>query len=56
MLFYDTGSVWSVVGLQAKTPASASAAGTAGDMAYDTSYLYIYIAANTWRRVSISSW
>jgi len=30
--------------------------GTAGDMAYDASYLYVCIAADTWRRVDISSW
>ena len=37
-------------------PASATATGTAGQIAYDSSYLYICTAANTWRRVAIASW
>lgn len=56
VLFSDTGSVWVVVGLQAKTPASASAAGTAGELAYDASFLYVCTATNTWRRIAHSSW
>ena len=39
-----------------KTPASASAAGTKGDIAWDTSYLYICTATNTWERVAIATW
>ena len=39
-----------------KTPASASAAGTAGDMCWDSSYFYICVATNTWKRVALSSW
>lgn len=37
-------------------PASSSAAGTAGQMAYDGSYLYLCVAANTWRRTAIDDW
>lgn len=37
-------------------PASAGATGTAGQRAYDSSYLYICIATNTWRRIAHSSW
>jgi hypothetical protein len=40
----------------AKTPASASATGNQGDFAWDADYLYICVAANTWRRVAHSSW
>jgi hypothetical protein len=39
-----------------KTPASASAAGTAGTIAWDTSYLYVCTATNTWERVAVASW
>tara|TARA_R110000824_G_scaffold117470_5_gene269477 strand:+ start:4951 stop:5586 length:636 start_codon:yes stop_codon:yes gene_type:complete len=38
------------------TPASASATGTAGDMAWDASYIYICTATDTWKRVAISTW
>lgn len=37
-------------------PATSASAGTAGQMAYDGSYLYVAVAANTWRRVPISDW
>lgn len=39
-----------------KTPASAAAAGTAGDICHDANFLYICTATNTWKRVAISTW
>ena len=39
-----------------QTPATKSAAGTAGDIAWDTDYIYVAIANNTWKRVAISTW
>lgn len=38
------------------TPASASATGEAGQVKYDSSYLYICTATNTWRRIAHSTW
>jgi hypothetical protein len=40
----------------AKTPASASAPGNAGDICWDSDYLYICVATNTWKRTPLSSW
>ena len=40
----------------AQTPASAAATGTAGTIAWDTSYIYVCTATNTWKRVAISTW
>lgn len=37
-------------------PANAGAAGTAGQIAYDASYLYVCTGANTWRRISHATW
>lgn len=37
-------------------PASAGATGTAGQIAYDSSYFYVCITANTWERTALSSW
>lgn len=37
-------------------PATAASTGTAGQIAYDTSYLYVCTAANTWKRVGIATW
>lgn len=41
---------------QSKTPATAGAAGSAGDICWDANYLYICIATDTWRRVAHASW
>ena len=38
------------------TPASATATGTAGEVAWDANYIYICTATNTWKRVAISTW
>lgn len=38
------------------TPASASAAGTKGDIAYDSSFIFICTATNTWRRIAHATW
>lgn len=38
------------------TPASASATGTIGTIAWDTSYFYICTATNTWRRAAHVTW
>jgi sugar lactone lactonase YvrE len=39
-----------------QTPASASATGTAGQIAWDANYIYVCVATNTWRRAALSSW
>ena len=38
------------------TPASATATGTAGEIAWDANYIYICTATNTWKRVAIGTW
>lgn len=38
------------------TPASAAATGTKGTMQYDTNYLYICIATDTWVRIAHVTW
>lgn len=42
--------------LQGVAPASATAAGTTGDIRYDADYIYICTATNTWKRVAIATW
>mgnify|MGYP003654797961 CR=1 FL=1 len=39
-----------------RTPASASATGTAGDICWDASYVYVCVATDTWKRAAISTW
>lgn len=38
------------------TPASAAATGTAGTVTWDSSYIYVCTATNTWKRIAISTW
>ena len=40
----------------AQTPASASATGNAGEICWDTDYVYVCTATNTWKRSAISTW
>lgn len=40
----------------AKTPSSASATGTTGDICWDSSYIYVCTATNTWKRTAIATW
>lgn len=39
-----------------KTPASATDTGNAGEWCWDSNYIYICTAANTWKRSALSSW
>ena len=39
-----------------QTPASASATGSTGTIAWDADYIYICTATDTWKRVAISTW
>lgn len=39
-----------------RTPASASAAGTKGEVCADASFIYVCTATNTWKRVAIATW
>jgi hypothetical protein len=39
----------------ATVPATAASTGTAGQVAYDASYLYVCVATNTWKRVTLST-
>jgi len=36
-------------------PASSSATGTAGQIAYDSNFLYVCVAANTWKRIALGT-
>ncbi len=40
----------------AKTPSSASDTGSAGEICWDASYVYVCTATNTWKRTAISTW
>ncbi len=40
----------------AKTPSSATDTGNAGDICWDSNYIYVCVATNTWKRVAIATW
>jgi hypothetical protein len=40
----------------AKTPATAGATGNQGDIAWDSGYIYVCVATNTWKRAELLSW
>lgn len=40
----------------AQTPASATAAGNAGEVCWDANYIYVATATNTWRRSALTAW
>lgn len=38
-----------------RTPASSSATGNTGEICWDSSYIYVCTASNTWKRCALSS-
>ena len=44
------------INLPSQPPSSATSAGVAGDIAWDTNYVYVCVATATWKRVAISTW
>lgn len=50
------GTAFRIVPIFVNAPSTASSSGYAGQMAYDTSYLYICTATNTWRRIAHATW
>jgi hypothetical protein len=45
-----------IAGTWVSVPSTATSTGKQGQMAADSSWLYICTATNTWRRVAIASW
>lgn len=39
-----------------KTPSSATDTGNAGDICWDSNYIYICVSTNSWKRVAIATW
>jgi len=38
------------------TPATSSSTGTTGQISWDSQYVYVCIATNTWKRAALSTW
>tara|TARA_Y100000592_G_scaffold69401_1_gene107958 strand:- start:4860 stop:5852 length:993 start_codon:yes stop_codon:yes gene_type:complete len=52
--FGSSGAQCKVIIANPNVPANASAAGTAGEIAWDSGHLYVCVATNTWKRVAIA--
>lgn len=39
-----------------KTPSSSTASGNIGDICWDSSYIYVCVSNNSWKRSSLASW
>lgn len=39
-----------------KTPASATAAGSPGEVCWDTDFVYVCVGTNTWKRAALATW
>jgi hypothetical protein len=56
LLLGNTANITSS-GIASKTvPANASATGTAGQIRYDSSYVYVCVSTNTWKRAALTTW
>ena len=52
----DGSTLWDHPHAISGTPASATATGKQGSIQFDSSYFYVCVATNTWKRVALSSW
>jgi hypothetical protein len=56
-VFANTGFYTTALNVTtSNTPASSSATGVAGQIVWDSNYVYVCIATNTWKRSPISTW
>lgn len=53
-VLYSLGTV--INNLSNAAPATATSIGVVGSIAYDAGFIYICVAANTWKRVAIAAW
>jgi len=44
------------INLPSQPPASATAPGVAGDIVWDTNYIYVCVTNNNWKRSAIATW
>ena len=42
--------------LSSNAPATASSTGSAGDIRYDSGYVYVCVATDTWKRAALTTW
>ena len=55
-LYVNGGLYASRITIGAGAPSSSSDTGTTGQIKYDSNYIYVCTATNTWKRVALSTW
>ena len=55
-LYVNGGLYASNITIGTGAPSSSSDTGTAGQIKYDSNYIYVCTATNTWKRVALSTW
>lgn len=55
-LYLHDGTGDKEIAVNAGVPASASAAGVTGQVAWDADHFYVCIATDTWKRVAVATW
>ena len=53
---YNMGELLPPVVMAPSPPTSATSSGRVGEITYDSDYVYVCIATNTWKRSQLSSW
>ena len=56
LFIFDGTDFIPVVRAKSDVPSSASDTGIAGEIAYDSDYIYVCVATDTWKRVGIATW
>lgn len=49
-IYVESEEFWHTV------PTTSGSTGAAGDFAYNSTYLYVCVATNTWKRIAYDSW
>lgn len=52
----DLIATFATLGIASDPPASATAPGVAGTVTWDSGFIYVCIATDTWKRVAIATW
>jgi hypothetical protein len=50
------GTPVTATSIAATPPISSSATGSVGQIAYDANYIYVCVAANSWKRAALTTW
>ncbi len=55
MRWYQNVATQLTAPVSSQAPASSTAAGTAGQISFDSNFIYVCIAKNVWKRVALAS-